>query len=68
MSNDTKAQNFLRELKELFQKHNATLEGCGCCESPHITAHGVSFGSVQVTNEGGTYASVKGGQWVTARF
>ena len=31
---ETKMRQFLKELKELCDKHGAALGGCGCCGSP----------------------------------
>ena len=33
---NTKEINFLTELKELCEKYNYYLGGCGCCGSPYI--------------------------------
>lgn len=42
----------LFELFQLFRKHNATMDTCGCCDSPMIKlADGTKFGRVLIMRD-----------------
>jgi len=48
-----KAEKFLNEYEELCRKHNLSIGGCGCCDSPYLDDefHTISIGNI-LYNEG----------------
>ena len=48
-----KEVEFLNELKNLMKKYNASIGGCGCCDSPWIEVDGSEVCcNVKINSEG----------------
>jgi hypothetical protein len=43
-----KTKAFLRALEALCREHNATIDGCGCCDSPFVVVGDEDTGNVKV--------------------
>jgi hypothetical protein len=47
----TRHVDFLKELKALCDKYDASIDGCGCCGSPFVTVGATSFDNLYVSSK-----------------